>query len=135
MATHSILIVDDDEFLLDMYSLKFRQSEFDVDVASGGVEALEKIKKGFKPDAVLFDLVMPDMDGFEFLMNVKKNNLLENSKMVVLTNLGQKEDIEKGAKLGADDYIVKAYFTPTEVVNKIKSLIAGVQPPPSARCL
>ncbi len=126
MITHSILIVDDDEFLLDMYSLKFRQSEFEVDVALGGVEALEKIKKGLKPDAVLFDLVMPDMDGFEFLTNVKKDNLLANSKMVVLTNLGQKEDIEKGAKLGADDYIVKAYFTPTEVVNKIKSLIAGV---------
>ncbi|NOY35886.1 MAG: response regulator [bacterium] len=126
MTTHSILIVDDDEFLLDMYSLKFRQSEFEVDVALGGVEALEKIKKGFEPDAVLFDLVMPDMDGFEFLINVKRNNLLENSKMVVLTNLGQKEDIEKGTKLGADDYIIKAYFTPTEVVNKIKSLIAGV---------
>lgn len=126
MTTHSILIVDDDEFLLDMYSLKFRQSEFEVDVASGGVEALEKIKKGLEPDAVLFDLVMPDMDGFEFLINVKKDNLLENSKMVVLTNLGQKEDIEKGEKLGADDYIIKAYFTPTEVVNKIKSLIAGV---------
>jgi len=125
MATHSILIVDDDEFLLDMYSLKFRQSEFDVNIASGGVEALEKIKKGLEPDAVLFDLVMPDMDGFEFLTNVKKENLLKNSKMVVLTNLGQKEDIEKGAKLGADDYIIKAYFTPTEVVNKIKSLIAG----------
>ncbi len=120
---HNILIIDDDEFLLDMYSLKFRQSGFEVEVAFGGSEALEKIRGGLEPEVVMFDLVMPNMDGFEFLKNVKKEKMLKNSKLVILTNLGQKEDIKKGKDLGADDYIVKAYLTPSEVVKKITSLL------------
>ncbi len=120
---YSILIVDDDEFLLDMYSLKFRQSGFKVEACFGGQEALEKIRGGFKPDVVLFDLVMPNMDGFEFLRSLKKENLPEGSKLIILSNLGQKEDVEKGLSLGANDYIVKAYFTPSEVLAKVISLL------------
>ena len=66
---------------------------------------------------------MPKMDGLETLRIIKKDKIAEGAKIVVLTNLGQKEDIEKGLKLGADDYIVKAHFTPTEVLNKVKALL------------
>ncbi len=125
---YSILIVDDDEFLLDMYSLKFRQSGFNVEPCFGGQEALEKIHGGFKPDAVLFDLVMPNMDGFEFLRSLKKENLPEKCKLIILSNLGQKEDVEKGLSLGANDYIVKAYFTPSEVLAKVTSLLDEKKP-------
>jgi CheY-like chemotaxis protein len=120
---YKILIIDDDEFLLDMYSIKFRELGYGVEIAFSGVEALEKIKKGLEPDVILVDIVMPEMDGFEFLRQLKNAGLLKNSKRVVLSNLGQEEDIKKGKELGADDYIVKAYFTPMEVTKKIGALL------------
>ena len=76
------------------------------------------------PDIILLDIVMPNIDGFEFLRIVGKENLKKASKIIVLSNLGQKEDIEKGLALGASDYIVKANSTPSEVVNKVKELLA-----------
>lgn len=118
-----VLIIDDDEFLLDMYVVKFRESGFDVEVASSGGDALDAIKKGFLPDAILLDLVMPGIDGFDFLKSMKTEKYASGIKIVILTNLGQKEDIDKGLKLGAVDYIVKAHHTPSEVVNKIKALL------------
>ena len=119
-----ILIVDDDVFLLDMYSLKFKEAGFQVEIAQNGEEAIKKIKE-VGPKIILLDIVMPKMDGLETLRQIKKDKIAENTKIVILTNLGQKEDIEKSLRLGADDYIVKAHFTPTEVLNKVKALLAG----------
>lgn len=118
-----ILIVDDDEFLLDMYALKFKESGFEVEVARGGEEAMETMRRGLKPDVLLLDIVMPALDGFDVLKLIKKENLIPGAVLVVLTNLGQKEDIEKGLHLGAQDYIVKAHFTPSEVVKKVSGLL------------
>ena len=120
-----ILIIDDDEFLLDMYALKFREAGFDVEVAFNGGDALEKIRQGLKPDVVLFDLIMPNMDGWGLVESIKKEKLLDNTKFIVLSNLGQREDIEKGKALGVSDYIVKAYFTPSEIVNKVEAILEG----------
>jgi len=119
----TIFLIDDDEFLLDMYALKFKSSGFKVEVAYGAKEALDKLKKGFYPDVVLLDIVMPKLDGFVFLEILKKEKLLKDSLIIVLSNLGQKDDIEKSKMLGAADYIVKASFTPTEVVEKVKTLL------------
>ncbi|MDP3762942.1 MAG: response regulator [bacterium] len=118
-----ILIVDDDEFLLDMYALKFRESGFDVETARGGEEAMQKIRGGLNPGVLLLDVVMPALDGFDVLKLIKKENLIPAAVLVVLTNLGQKEDVEKGLHLGAHDYIVKAHFTPSEVVKKVSALL------------
>ena len=118
-----ILIVDDDEFLLEMYALKFKDSGFDVDSAKGGEETLAKLREGARPDIMLLDVVMPVMDGFEVLRIAKKENLIPKTIVVILTNLGQKEDVDKGMALGADDYIVKAHFTPSEVVRSAVGLI------------
>lgn len=120
-----VFIVDDDEFLLDMYAVKFRESSFEVEVAHGGEEALSKIQSGYAPDAILLDIVMPGLDGFEMLRTMKKENLAKGSQVIILSNLGQKEDIERGLELGARDYIVKAHFTPTEVVKKIETLLGS----------
>lgn len=120
-----ILIVDDDVFLLDMYSLKFKEAGFQIEVAENGEEAIKKAQE-INPNVILLDVVMPKMDGIETLRKIKKDKIAESAKIVVLTNLGQKEDIEKGLKLGADDYIVKAHFTPTEVLNKVKALLGKV---------
>lgn len=114
-----ILIVDDDQFLLDMYTLKFKEKGFDVESAFGSVSALNKLKDGKKFDIIITDIVMPSMDGFELLENIKKDKLAESSKVIVLSNLGQPSDIEKGKKLGADGYIVKANATPSEMVEKV----------------
>lgn len=118
-----VLIIDDDTFLLDMYSLKFGEKNFDVAVSSGSLEALAKLEGGYRPDVLLVDVVMPGMDGFEFLAALKEKKITGIPHIVVLSNLGQKEDIEKGLSRGAQDYIVKANFTPSEVVAKVESLI------------
>lgn len=118
-----ILIVDDDVFLLEIYSLKFKEQGFDVDLAKSGEEALDKIKNGNIYDVLLLDVVMPGIDGFEVLKRIEKEKKVTKSLLAVLTNLGQKEDIEKGKKLGVDAYIIKAQFSPLEVVNKIKKLL------------
>lgn len=118
-----ILIIDDDEFLLDMYSTKFRETGFETEIAFKAPEALEKINKGFQPDIVLLDIIMPEMDGFGFLEKIKKDKILENSKIIVLTNINQKENVERAMALGASDYIVKAYLTPSEIIKKIEKLL------------
>lgn len=119
----TVLIVDDDEFLLDMYSLKFREAGFTVEVAPKGTAALDKLRGGLRPEAMLLDVVMPEMDGFEVLHEVKKEGLAKDCILVILSNLGQKEDLERGHNLGADDYLVKAYLTPKEVVQKVEELL------------
>jgi len=117
-----ILIVEDDPFLSEMYTTKLVQENFEVDLAVDGKEAIKKARE-MKPDLILLDIVLPKMEGFEVLAEIKKDIELRNIQIIALTNLGQKEEVEKGLKLGADDYIVKAHFTPTEVINKIKQVI------------
>jgi len=123
----TIFIVDDDTFLLDMYSLKFREAGFHVEIASGGEEALEKIRGGLKPDIMLLDIVMPSIDGVEILRILKKEKLLTNTIIVILSNLSQKQDVQKAIDLGADDYIIKAHFTPSEVVKKVEEILNSRQ--------
>ncbi len=118
-----ILIVEDDPFLSEMYAIKLTQEKFEVEFASDGKEALAKAKETL-PDLVLLDIVLPKLDGFEVLARMKKEPVLAKTKIIALTNLGQKEEIEKGLALGADDYIIKAHFTPTEVINKVKQILA-----------
>ncbi len=122
---NKILIIDDDEFLLDMYSTKFREQGFETEVAFSGGDGMDKIRNGFMPDVILVDLVMPNMDGFEFLREIKSKNLADKSKIIILTNLGQESDIKKGLSLGADDYVIKAHFTPSEIINKIRALLGS----------
>jgi DNA-binding response OmpR family regulator len=118
-----VLIVDDDEFLLDMYVLKFKEAGFVVNVAQTGMDAVEKALE-VKPDVILLDIVLPERDGFEVLQELRKGKQSPPPFLVMLTNLGQKDDTERSMRLGADDYIVKAHFTPSEVVEKIKKLLA-----------
>lgn len=127
LPTHKkikVLIIDDDLFILDMYVLKFKNEGFEFDTAENGQIGLEKIRS-FKPDAVLLDIVMPEIDGFEVLKNL--NEEAKGSKLpfkvIFLTNFGEREDIKKGLMLGADGYIIKAHFTPQEVVSKVKEIL------------
>lgn len=120
-----IFIVDDDKFLLDMYTFKFKEKGFDVVQAFGSVDALAKLKGGIRPDIMLLDVVMPAMDGFELLSLIRSENLAENAKVIILSNLGQPSDVEKGRSLGANGYVIKASATPSEVVEKVMTVLGG----------
>lgn len=120
-----ILIVDDDKFLVDMYSLKFNESDYQVETAQSGDEAVKLLEEGLVPDVYLVDVVMPGMDGFELVGKIKEKFNGHRGAIIILSNLGQKEDVEKGLSLGADGYIVKASATPTEVVNKVKEILSN----------
>lgn len=120
-----ILIVDDDKFLSSMYADKFNEEGFDVHVGLGSVDALEQLRGGLNGiEIVLLDIIMPVLDGFEFLKIIKQENLLQGAKIIVLSNVGQADDSEKAFALGATDYVVKAYFTPPEIVKKVNALLS-----------
>lgn len=118
-----VLIVEDDTYISDMYRIKLESDGFEVEVATDGQAGLDAIINNH-PDLVLLDVVMPKMDGFSVLQKIRKNPDFKNMPIVMLTNLGQKESVEKGLLLGANGYIIKAHFTPSEVVDKIKEFLS-----------
>lgn len=120
-----ILIVDDDSFLLDMYALKFSQNNFEVYTVSSGVAALGKLRGGLKPEVILIDIIMPEMDGFETLEQVNKENLCPDTECtkIILSNKSEQQDIDRGLKLGAAGYIVKANSTPAEVIEQVMKIL------------
>ena len=123
-APKKVLLVDDDQFLLNMYTLKFKNSGFEVETGNTAAAALQKLRDGLVPDMILCDLVMPGVDGLELIKKVKEEALASHSKIVVLTNQGQSADIEKAKSLGVDGYIVKASTIPSEVVEEVKKILA-----------
>lgn len=126
MATknYNILIVDDDEFLLDIYTTKFKEAGHTLFSAHGGEEALELLRGDQKIDIVLLDIVMPVMDGLAFLETLRKEKLAENATVIVLSNQGQDTDVEKAKKFDVDGYIVKASTIPSEVLDSVMSIAA-----------
>ena len=119
---HKILLVEDDPFLLDMYSTKFKEVGFDVAIAQDGEMALVKAKE-IMPELILLDVVLPKKDGFEVLKILKSDSVMAKIPVVMLTNLGLDSDVKRGLELGAQSYIIKAHFTPTEVVAKVKDIL------------
>ena len=118
----TILLVEDDPFLIDIYKTKLSEAGFEVEVAKDGEMALEKVKQK-KPALVLLDIVLPRMDGWETLRRLKKENNLNDLKIIILSNLGQKDEVEKGFKLGAIKYLIKSDYTPSEIVEEIKKIL------------
>ena len=112
--------------LADMYATKFSMEEFEVERAFDGSDGLAKAKT-FKPDIILLDIIMPKIDGFGVLKQLRADASFKDTLIVLLTNLGQEDDVKKGKDLGANDYFVKANHTPADVVEKIRQLI-GVAP-------
>ncbi len=117
-----ILLVEDEKTLSEMYKTKFERENFQVLTADNGTPVLELAKKE-KPDAILLDIILPKMDGFTVLKQLKSDPKTKSIPVLMLTNLGQEEDIKKGKSLGAKDYIVKANFTPSQVVEKVREVV------------
>lgn len=118
----SILIVEDDIFLSDLYKTKMELEGFKVLTAYDGEKGLELAQKN-SPNIVLLDLILPKLSGFGVLEKMKANKATKDLPVIILTNLSQKSDVDKGLKMGANDYLIKAHFMPSEVVEKIKKLI------------
>lgn len=115
---HTVLLVDDDKFLLDMYRKKFEREGNVVDVAVSAAEALSKLRNGAQPDILILDIIMPDMDGIELLENIRKEKLVPGAAVIMLTNESNRDKIEQAKKLGIKGYIVKATTIPTELVEE-----------------
>ena len=117
-----ILIIEDDKFLRELIVQKLIKEGYDIAEAIDGEEGIKKVKSE-QPNLVLLDLILPGIDGFEVLLKMKEDSGLVSIPVIILSNLGQKEDVEKGLKLGAVDYLIKAHFTPGEIVDKIKAVL------------
>jgi two-component system response regulator CpxR len=119
-----VCIVDDDPFLLDMYNLKFQQAGYEVVCFTDSTKAIEAMRNDKDFDAVLLDLVMPKMDGFEILRTIREENLFDEHVVVaILSNQGQDKDISRAEELGIDGYLIKANTLPSEVLEYVQNLI------------
>jgi DNA-binding response OmpR family regulator len=117
-----VLIVDDDAFLTGIYATKLELEGFEVITARDGEEGIKAAMRE-KPALILLDVLMPKVDGFESLKRLKDDPETKSIPVIMLTNLGQKEDVEKGLQDGAVDYLIKAHFVPSEAVEKIKKVL------------
>ncbi|HZE87882.1 MAG TPA: response regulator [Methylomirabilota bacterium] len=122
-----ILIAEDDQFLANAYRVKLTKAGFEVQITRDGGEALAALQT-FTPDIILLDLIMPGKDGFTTLQELKANPKLRDIPVIVASNLGQKEDIEKSTKLGAADFILKSDLSLEGVIAKINAQLPGAAP-------
>lgn len=119
-----ILIVEDEPFIADMYKLKFEGEGYDVAVACNGEEGLDMAMQNL-PDLILLDIVMPKLDGYQVLQELKSHEVTKRIKVFILSNLGQNDEIEHGLAIGADGYFVKANLTPSQLTGNIEKIFAG----------
>ena len=123
MATYRIYLTDDDRFLLDMYAIKFKNAGHDVTAFQSGDELLTALRKGPDPDALLIDVVMPGMTGFETVETMRRENLAQKTKVIILSNQGQDSDLDRAKELQASGYIIKASAIPSEVYAQTIAII------------
>ncbi|MBI2609757.1 response regulator [Candidatus Giovannonibacteria bacterium] len=117
-----ILIVEDDKFLRDLISQKLNREGFKVRTAIDGEIGMKEIGER-RPALILLDLILPGIDGFEILERLRNDANLSSIPVLVLSNLGQSEDIDRARSLGAEDFMIKANFTPGEIVEKVKQVL------------
>jgi len=121
-----ILLVEDDPFLIDIYTHKFKKEGFEMEVKKDGESALKYLREtDEKPVVVLLDIVLPGEEGWEILKRIKQDENLKGLRVIILSNLGEKENIKKGLELGAEKYLIKSNFTPSQVVEEVKQILGG----------
>lgn len=117
-----ILVIEDDTFLRELIVQKLLKEGYEISEAVDGEDGIKKVTEE-KPDIILLDIILPGIDGFEVLKKIKEDEKVQDIPVIILSNLGQQDDIDKGIKLGAKDYLIKAEFTPGEIVEKVKGLL------------
>ncbi|MCI0565658.1 response regulator [bacterium] len=119
----SVFIVDDDTLLLDMYATKFRERGFTVESFTDSNDALDKMRDGNNPDVLITDLLMPGLDGFGLIRKMRDENISQKTLIVILSNVGQRAEMDKAEELGVDTFLIKADNTPSEAVDKIEKIL------------
>jgi DNA-binding response OmpR family regulator len=117
-----ILLVEDEPFLTDIYTTKLERTGFEVQLVTEGDKVLGVLKE-FKPDLLVLDIILPNLDGWEVLRKIRKEKGFEELPVIILSNLGQKQEVMKGLDLGATKYLIKAHYTPSELVEEIKKIL------------
>lgn len=119
-----LLLIEDEQYLFEMYKMKLEQEGYEVVAALDGEEGM-KVAQKEKPDLILLDLVLPKMNGYEFLKKIRQDPKLKKIKIYILSNLGQDEEIDQGFKDGADGFMLKTNLTPGQLMENIKKIFAG----------
>lgn len=123
----SILLVDDDKFIVDVFNIKFSEAGFDFHCAFSGPEAISILEQGLNPDVIMTNIMMPGIDGFQMIKEIKEKGLATDSLIIILSNMGQEDDIKRATSLGVNGYITKGSSTPSEVLEKVSALIRKKQ--------
>ncbi len=118
----NILLVEDDPFLIDIYTTKLKEVGFEVEVAKDGHRALKFLNQK-KYELLVLDIVLPHIDGWEILGKIRKQEKFKDLLIIILSNLGQKQEVKKGLDLGATKYLIKAHYKPSEIVEEIKEIL------------
>ncbi len=118
----TLLIVEDDSFLYSLIVERLKKEGYNILTATDGIQAL-KVLETKTPDLIILDIIMPGMNGFEVLKKIKADPKYKDTLIIILSNLGQEHEIEEAKKLGADEFLVKANFTPKEIIEKINALL------------
>lgn len=121
-----VLVIEDEEILAKILQAKFKDENFSVEVAGDGEVALP-MTRSFLPDIVVLDLILPKKHGFDVLKELKADSALKDIPVIILSNLGQEEEIRKGLDLGAADYLVKAQNPIKAVIEKVKNYLAKIK--------
>ena len=122
-----ILLIEDDTFISEMVLKKLKETGLAVSLAIDAETGMAKVQED-KPDLILLDIVLPGMDGYEFLEKIKADKKLSSLPVLILSNLGQKDEIERGLALGAKDFLVKAHLNLDEIVQKAKQALEETRP-------
>ena len=117
-----ILVIEDDTFLRELIVQKLLKEGYEIVEAVEGEDGIKKVTEE-NPDIILLDIILPGIDGFEVLKKIKEDEKVKDIPVIILSNLGQQDDIDKGIKLGAKDYLIKAEFTPGEIVEKVRGVL------------
>jgi CheY-like chemotaxis protein len=117
-----IFLIDDDKLIVEMYATKFKSSGYEVTTTTDPQEFLSIARDGLAPDVVMFDIIMPGIDGWELLRTIRKENLVPDAKVIILSNQGQQSDIEMSRQYDIDGYIIKALMTPSKVLEKVEEI-------------
>ena len=122
MLKKTILLVEDDDFLRDIYALKFKKQGFGIRVAEDGVQALAKIEEEV-PQFLLLDIVLPHLDGWQVMKKIQENPKYKDIIIIALSNLGQKEEVDKAIGLGATKFLIKAHYEPEQVIKEVEKIL------------
>jgi len=118
-----ILIVDDDPNITDVYSVKLRSEGYTVECAPNAKSAEEKIAGGYVPDFILLDIIMPGDNGIQLLERLIENPVLDNTKILIFSNLDQRADIDEKTLQKIAGYELKVNMIPSELAKKVKDIL------------